>query len=28
MFPTLPKLELFARAPREGWKAWGNQAGA
>lgn len=27
MYPTLPKLELFARAPRDGWAAWGNQAG-
>ena len=26
-WPTLPKLELFCRAPRPGWTAWGNQAG-
>jgi N6-adenosine-specific RNA methylase IME4 len=26
MYPTLPKLELFSREPREGWKAWGNQS--
>jgi N6-adenosine-specific RNA methylase IME4 len=26
MFPTLPRLELFARAPRDGWQRWGNQA--
>lgn len=26
MFPTLPRMELFARAPRPGWSAWGNQA--
>ena len=25
MYPNLPKLELFARTPREGWKPWGNQ---
>jgi N6-adenosine-specific RNA methylase IME4 len=25
MYPTLPKLELFARSTREGWAAWGNQ---
>ncbi|MBI4739288.1 ParB N-terminal domain-containing protein [Candidatus Woesearchaeota archaeon] len=25
MYPDLPKLELFARNPREGWKQWGNQ---
>lgn len=27
MFPTLPRVELFARAPRAGWTAWGNQSG-
>lgn len=28
MYPTLPKLELFARSPRGGlWAAWGNQVG-
>jgi N6-adenosine-specific RNA methylase IME4 len=26
MYPELPKIELFARAKREGWAAWGNQA--
>jgi N6-adenosine-specific RNA methylase IME4 len=25
--PALVKLELFARNPRPGWHAWGNQAG-
>ena len=25
-YPTLPKIELFSRAPRPGWDAWGNQA--
>jgi N6-adenosine-specific RNA methylase IME4 len=25
MFPELPKIELFARRPRKGWAAWGNQ---
>ena len=25
MYPELPKLELFARTPRPGWSAWGNQ---
>lgn len=25
MYPDLPKLELFSRKEREGWKAWGNQ---
>jgi N6-adenosine-specific RNA methylase IME4 len=28
MYPELPKLELFARGCREGWSAWGNEAGA
>jgi N6-adenosine-specific RNA methylase IME4/ParB-like chromosome segregation protein Spo0J len=28
MYPTLPKIELFCRSPREGWAAWGNQAAA
>ena len=27
MYPELPKVELFARETREGWKAWGNQTG-
>jgi len=26
MYPTLPKIELFARNARDGWAAWGNQA--
>lgn len=26
MFPTQRKLELFARAPAEGWTVWGNEA--
>jgi N6-adenosine-specific RNA methylase IME4 len=24
-FPNAPKLEMFARAPREGWDVWGNE---
>ena len=27
MYPDLPRIELFSRSPREGWVAWGNQAG-
>lgn len=27
MYPELPKLELFARTPREGWINWGNEIG-
>lgn len=27
IWPKLPKIELFCRAPRLGWAAWGNQAG-
>jgi N6-adenosine-specific RNA methylase IME4 len=26
-YPGVPKIELFARTTREGWAAWGNQAG-
>lgn len=26
MYPEFPKVELFARASREGWKSWGNEA--
>jgi N6-adenosine-specific RNA methylase IME4 len=26
MYPTLPKLEMFCRSPRDGWHVWGNQA--
>lgn len=25
-YPQLQKIELFARRPRDGWAAWGNQA--
>ena len=25
MYPGLPKIELFARNPREGWDCWGNE---
>ncbi len=28
MFPSLPKLEMFARAARPGWDAWGAEAEA
>jgi N6-adenosine-specific RNA methylase IME4 len=28
MYPTLPRIELFARAPRDGWAGWGNQLAA
>jgi N6-adenosine-specific RNA methylase IME4 len=27
LYPELPRIELFARNRREGWSAWGNQAG-
>jgi N6-adenosine-specific RNA methylase IME4 len=27
-YPELPKIELFARAARDGWAAWGNEAPA
>jgi len=27
MYPTLPKLEMFARSGREGWRVWGNEIG-
>jgi N6-adenosine-specific RNA methylase IME4 len=27
MFPTTPKLEMFARAARPGWLSWGNEVG-
>jgi N6-adenosine-specific RNA methylase IME4 len=26
MFPSLPKLEMFARKARPGWDSWGNEA--
>lgn len=25
-YPGLPKIELFSRTPREGWRVWGNQS--
>jgi N6-adenosine-specific RNA methylase IME4 len=25
LFPTVPKLEMFARGQREGWTAWGAE---
>lgn len=28
MYPTLPKLEMFCRTPRQGWGVWGNQSKA
>ena len=27
-FPTVPKIELFARAAVDGWDLWGNEAPA
>ncbi len=27
MYPEFPRIELFARNTRDGWAAWGNQAG-
>jgi N6-adenosine-specific RNA methylase IME4 len=27
MYPTLSKIELFARQTRPGWAAWGNEVG-
>lgn len=26
MYPTLPRMELFCRSPRNGWATWGNQS--
>ena len=26
MFPTLPRIEMFARKKRQGWDRWGNEA--
>jgi N6-adenosine-specific RNA methylase IME4 len=26
MYPSIPKLEMFCRSPRDGWDAWGNQS--
>jgi N6-adenosine-specific RNA methylase IME4 len=28
MYPELPKIGLFARQPRPGWQAWGNEVRA
>lgn len=28
LYPTMGRIELFARGPREGWARWGNQAEA
>lgn len=28
LYPGYPKIELFARAAREGWDAWGNEVAA
>jgi N6-adenosine-specific RNA methylase IME4 len=28
MYPELPKIELFARNARDGWRVWGNQVPA
>jgi N6-adenosine-specific RNA methylase IME4 len=28
MFPSLPKIELYARAARPNWSRWGNEAPA
>jgi N6-adenosine-specific RNA methylase IME4 len=25
LFPTVPKLEMFARTSRAGWDVWGNE---
>lgn len=25
-YPSLPKIELFCRSPRDGWAVWGNQS--
>ncbi len=26
IYPGLPRLEMFARAPRDGWDVWGNES--
>jgi N6-adenosine-specific RNA methylase IME4 len=26
LYPNVPKLEMFARRERDGWKIWGNEA--
>jgi N6-adenosine-specific RNA methylase IME4 len=28
LWPNTPKLEMFARRPRPGWDAWGNEVAA
>lgn len=28
MYPHLPRVELFARSPRQGWAVWGNEVQA
>ena len=28
MYPDLPRVELFQRAPRDGWNGWGNEVAA
>jgi N6-adenosine-specific RNA methylase IME4 len=28
MYPELPKIELFARQERPGWRQWGNEVAA
>jgi N6-adenosine-specific RNA methylase IME4 len=28
LYPNVPKIELFARAPRPGWDVWGNEVPA
>ena len=28
MYPNWPRIELFARVPREGWAQWGNEVAA
>lgn len=28
MYPDLPRIELFARTPAEGWAVWGNEVSA
>jgi N6-adenosine-specific RNA methylase IME4 len=25
LYPNVPKLEMFARKPRDGWDVWGNE---
>ena len=28
LYPNVPKLEMFARKPRDGWDVWGNEVSA